>query len=64
MAPDHRKCAVVPMINDETGQVDFELLIYGRTARELMTVPNDVIGVLAERYTKHSSSIFLIYDRS
>lgn len=57
-----RKCAVVPMMSVMTGKVEFELLIYGRTAKELMTVPNDVIDSLAREYPDHQSSIFMLRD--
>jgi hypothetical protein len=62
IAINHRRCAVIPMISNETGQVDFEILVYGRFAHELMTVPNDVIAEIVAKHPEHTSSPFLIYD--
>ncbi len=59
--PDATKRAIVPMLN-KAGQVEFELIIYGYSARELTTVPNPVISSLAARYPDHTSSPFLLRD--
>jgi len=42
----------------------FDLIIYGRTAAELMTVPNEVVQSIARRYPDYTSSIFLLKDYS
>lgn len=62
MSVKHHKCAIVPMLGKRSGVVEFELLIYGRTAAELMTVPNEVIHSISERYPEHQSSPFLLRD--
>lgn len=56
------RCAQVPMMNKRTGEVDFVLLVYGRSARELMTVPNEVVDSLSRRYPNHISSPFALSD--
>lgn len=56
------KRCTVGMRNKLTGQLEFELIIYGRSAADLLTVPNDVIGSLAERYPDHQSTIFDVDD--
>lgn len=57
-----RQRAVVPMFNRITGRCDFELIIYGVSARDLMTVPNEIIATLATRYPNHVSTPFELYD--
>lgn len=64
MSIDYGKSAIVPMMNRRSGEVEFELLIYGYSASELMSVPNPVIGSLAQRYPDHQSSPFLIRDNT
>jgi hypothetical protein len=59
---DYRKRCVVPMINVRTGEVEFEIIVYGLRARDLMTVPNDTIGSIAARHPGHTSSPFHLYD--
>jgi len=50
------------MIPRDRDQKPFDLILYGRSASELLTVPNEVIGSLARRYPDYTSSPFLIYD--
>lgn len=59
---DYRKRCVVPMINARTGKVDFEIIVYGQTARDLMTVPNEIVHSIADRHPEHTSSPFALYD--
>ena len=61
---DYRKVAVVPMYPRVAGAKPFELLIYGRTAIELLTIPNKVVSELARRYPQHQSSPFILRDWS
>jgi len=56
---DNRCC--ITLIPKHEGK-PFDLIIYGRTAAELMTVPNDVISSLARRYPDYTSSLFLVED--
>lgn len=58
------KVAVVPMWPKTADAQPFELLIYGRNATELLTVPNDVVSYLARRYPNHVSSPFILRDWS
>lgn len=56
------KTCVVPMMSRRTGHQEFEILVYGRSAEELMCVPCAIIDTLARRYPDHQSSIFLLRD--
>lgn len=56
------KAAVVEMFSKETTLHEFDVLIYNRTAAELMTVPNEVIATLARRYPAHYATPFDVYD--
>ena len=58
MTIDIRKRAIVPMRSKTTGEIEFELVVYGVTAKELMTAPSDVISSLAARYPDHHSTIW------
>lgn len=53
---------VVPLIPITDTEQAFDLIIYGRSARELITVPNEVIQSIAIRYPNHTSSPFHLYD--
>lgn len=53
---------VVPLIPITDTEQAFDLIIYGRSARELMTVPNEVIQSITARYPNHISSPFYLYD--
>lgn len=57
---DIKTRAVVPMIPMTTDAKPFEVIIYGYSLFELMTVPNPVITSLARKYPDHASSPFLL----
>lgn len=40
----------------------FTLIIYGRSTRDMMTVPNDVASALARRYPDYTSSPFSVEE--
>lgn len=56
-----RRC-IIPMFNNKTLEIDFEIIIYGRSAAELQTVPNEIVHSIAHRYPMHSSSLWALYD--
>lgn len=56
-----RRC-VVPLLSTKRGFKPFDVIIYGKSARELQSVPNPIISSLARRYPDHYSSPFIIYD--
>jgi hypothetical protein len=49
----------VPMVSRRTGEVEFDLVLYGITVRDIRTLPNEIIASLARRYPDHTSSVFL-----
>ena len=53
---------VIPMIPHNRGDKVFDIIVYGRTRKDLCTVPNEVISELARKYPDYSSSMFLMYD--
>jgi len=52
--------AVIPILSRATGEVEFEVIVYGRRPEELATIPNEVIRSLARRFPEHTSSMFLL----
>jgi hypothetical protein len=57
------KRAIVPMVPASMpGEPEFEVIVYGRSASELMTVPNETVQALARKYPEHRSSPFLLRD--
>lgn len=62
MDRDYKVRCTVPMISRITGEVDFDLVMYGLCARDLQTVPNTIVDSLARRYPDHISSLFLVRD--
>lgn len=61
---DWRRSVDIPMHNKRTGEVDFKVQVYGRSAADLSTIPNDVVMKLAQRYPNHTSSPFMMRDLS
>jgi len=59
-----RKRAVVPLTPIVSGLKPFDVIIYGATVQELMTVPNDIISALAAKYPDYTSSLFALKDDS
>jgi hypothetical protein len=59
MERHYKTRCTIPMINRTTGDVDFQITLYGITVRDISSVPNDVITSLARRYPDHVSSLFL-----
>ena len=57
-----RNPVVVPMVNVQTGRVDFEVTLWGTTIDEAMCVPCEAIHSLAARYPNHASSPFLLRE--
>lgn len=55
--------AVMPMYSLRRGVPDCDVVVYGATAEDLVTVPNPVVGKVALRmaYT-HSASMFEVAD--
>lgn len=56
------KRCVIPLIPVTPGAKRLDIIIYGRSARELMTVPNEIVHSLARRYPGYTSSPFFIYN--
>jgi hypothetical protein len=56
------KRAIVPMLPKRQSLPAFEIILYGSSAVELMTVPNERIASLARRYPSYTSSLFLVRD--
>jgi hypothetical protein len=52
----------VPMVSKRTGEVEFNLVLYGVVARDLQSLPNEIVASLAHRYPDHISSMFLVRD--
>ena len=52
----------VPMVSKRTGEVEFELVLYGITARDIWSTPNEIVASLARRYPHHTSSVFIVRD--
>jgi len=52
--------AVVPMINNATGQIDFDVILYGISPIEAMVIPCQAIQELAQQYPSYTASLFLI----
>lgn len=58
---DYNKKCTVPMININTGKVEFKLTIFGRVTEDLMRVPCEVSASLAAKYPNHTSNMFMVY---
>lgn len=56
-----RNPVVVPLINKATGNVDFEVTLWGTSYEAALIVPCPAIHALASRYPSHTSSPFLIH---
>jgi hypothetical protein len=52
----HKRCILTLHPIDEGKP--FDVIVYGCTARDLMTTPNPVISSLARRYPGYYSSMF------
>jgi hypothetical protein len=50
------------MVSKRTGEVEFELVLYGITARDIWSTPNEIVASLARRYPHHTSSVFIVRD--
>lgn len=59
---DQDKKTIIPMRNNQTGEVDFELMVYGRLPNDLLTVPNEVIASLARKYPLHTGDIWRVRE--
>jgi hypothetical protein len=59
---DIKKRVVVPMVNRTTGNVDFEIIVYGYSLFEMYVTSHPVISSLARRYPDHMSSPFMLKD--
>jgi hypothetical protein len=62
MKTDYSRRCVIPMIPIQEGLKPFEIIVYGRSTEELMTLPNDVIGSIASRHPGYTSTPFHLYD--
>lgn len=51
----------VPMVNRHTGEIDFDVTLFGLTLEEAMCIPCPEIQALAERYPNYTSSPFMLY---
>ena len=59
MIPDPRKAAIVWMWHADSGaRADFDIVVYGVTAEDLLTVPNDIISSIAARHPGYVGSPF------
>ncbi len=56
------KRCIVSMTPKRSGLPSFELVVYGRSAADLMTIPNTVISTLAARYPGYQASPFSMRD--
>lgn len=54
---DMKRRAVIQMLERATLKPAFKIIVYGWTARQLLTVPNPVIQGMAERYPEHISTM-------
>lgn len=56
---DASKTAVVWLWHADTGaRANFDVLVYGVTAEDLLTVPNDIVDSIAARYPGFVGSPF------
>lgn len=53
---------IVPMFNLATGFVDFEVIVYNRSATQLSLIPNEVIHSIARRFPNHTSTPFALSE--
>ena len=59
MSVDHSKTAVIWLWHRDSGaRANFDLLVYGVTAEDLQTVPNEIVGMIADRYPDYVGSPF------
>ena len=59
MSVDPSRGAVIHLWHRETGaRANFDVIVYGVTANELTTVPNDVITSIARKYPDYVGSPF------
>lgn len=53
---------IVPMFNLKTGNIDFEVIVYNRSVKELSLIPNEVIAGIARRFPDHTSTPFALQE--
>ena len=62
MSVNSKKTTLVWLWHKDTGaRAPFDILVYGVTEEDLMTVPNPIIQSLAERYPEYTSSPFGVH---
>jgi hypothetical protein len=58
MAVNYAKRTLVPMWGKASMKPEFDLIVYGVEAHELMTVPNPIVAALAAKYPDHQSTLW------
>lgn len=56
------KSAMIAMIGNQSMRQEFDVIVYGRSADDLLKVGSPVVREIARRFPDHTSSPFLVKE--